>query len=92
MNWTATEAKARLAELLRQAQLEPQLIQSRDRPIGVVLSYETYQHLVSSTSSQPTSVASFLDEVAQLKAHHGLGHDLELPTRQPVGDPPSLGG
>jgi prevent-host-death family protein len=46
MDWSVVEAKAKLSELLKKASKEPQIIESRNEPVAVVLSIQEYQSLL----------------------------------------------
>jgi prevent-host-death family protein len=43
--WNVAEAKAKLSEVLHEAQGAPQVIESRGRQVAVVLSMDDYRHL-----------------------------------------------
>ena len=66
--WSAADAKRRFARLIKDAMTEPQLVESRGKPVGVVVSYETYTRNQKVFSQQ--SLARWLEELKPL-------HDLE---------------
>jgi prevent-host-death family protein len=43
--WKVAEAKARLSELLQEAQRRPQVIENRDREVAIVLGIAEYREL-----------------------------------------------
>lgn len=55
-SWKINQAKAHLSELLQNTKKEPQLVENRNKKIGVVISYESYLELVEAKEkmSRPT--------------------------------------
>lgn len=75
--WSAADAKRRFAQVLKDATSEPQLIESRGKPVGVVVSFESYIRNQKAFSQK--SLARWLEE---LKPIHDLEGDVELPARR----------
>jgi prevent-host-death family protein len=75
--WSAANAKRRFSSVIKGAMIEPQLVESRGKPVGVVVSYETYTRNQKAFSQQ--SLARWLEE---LKPLHALEGDMELPLRR----------
>jgi prevent-host-death family protein len=75
--WSAAEAKRRFSRLLKDAANGPQLVESRGKPVGVVVSYESYTRNQKAFSQN--SLARWLEELLPL---HDLEGDLELPPRR----------
>lgn len=79
-NWSVSEAKARLSELLGKAKRDPQVIENRGEEIAVVLSIAEYERL-RERGAEPaeTPMQKWLRDLARLKARGDL--TLELPPR-----------
>ena len=75
--WSAAEAKRRFSRLLKDAATGPQLVESRGKPVGVVVSYESYTRNQKAFSQK--SLARWLEELLPL---HDLEGDMELPPRR----------
>jgi len=75
--WRAADAKRRFARILKDAMTEPQLVESRGKPVGVVISYESYTRNQKAFSQK--SLARWLEELRPL---HDLEGDVELPLRR----------
>jgi prevent-host-death family protein len=80
-NWPIHEAKARLSELVKRAQKQPQQLTSHGEPVAVVLSTEAYhrwqyegESLVAFIRRSPLVKADELD----LERSPDLTRDLEL--------------
>jgi len=74
---SAADAKRRFAQVLKDAVAEPQLEESRGKPVGVVVSYESYARNKKAFSQK--SLARWLKELTPLHDPEG---DLELPRRR----------
>jgi len=75
--WSSADAKRRFAKVLKDAATEPQLVESRGKPVGVVVSYESY------TRNQKAFSQMSLDRwLEELKPLHDLEGDMELPLRR----------
>ena len=83
--WSAADAKRRFAEVIKGATNEPQVVELRGKPVGVVISYETYTKNQKAFSQQ--SLARWLEE---LKPLHDQEGDMELPPRRDR--PDTVGG
>jgi prevent-host-death family protein len=85
MDWNATEAKAKLSEVLEEAQKKPQRIRNRGKAVAVVVSAQEYEALCEAADTQRNtregSVARLLAELESLKASEGNIPDLKLPSR-----------
>lgn len=75
--WSAAEAKRRFATILKGAANEPQVVELRGKPVGVVVSYESYTRNRKAFSQK--SIAGWIEE---LKPLHELEGDPELPARR----------
>jgi prevent-host-death family protein len=75
--WSAAEAKRMFSRLLKDAATGPQLVESRGKPVGVVVSYESYTRNQKAFSQK--SLARWLEELLPL---HDLEGDMELPLRR----------
>lgn len=75
--WSSADAKRRFAKVLKDATAEPQLVELRGKPVGVVVSYESYTRNQKAFSQK--SLARWLEE---LKPLHDLEGDMELPLRR----------
>jgi prevent-host-death family protein len=75
--WSAAEAKRRFSKVLKDAATGPQLVESRGKPVGVVVSYESYTRNQKAFSQK--SLARWLEELSPL---HELEGDMEPPPRQ----------
>ena len=65
------------SRLLKDAATGPQLVESRGKPVGVVVSYESYTRNQKAFSQK--SLARWLEELLPL---HDLEGDMELPPRR----------
>ena len=89
MNWSVSEAKAKLSEVLARARRSPQVIESRGEEVAVVLSKHEFDQLQQLRAKpRATPIAELLDFTERLKA----GGDLELviPPREIEPDRPIL--
>jgi prevent-host-death family protein len=75
--WSAADAKRRFAQVLKDAATEPQLVASRGKPVGVVVSYESYTRNQKAFSQK--SLARWLEDLQPL---HDLEGDVESPPRR----------
>ncbi len=81
MNWSVSEAKARLSEVLKKARRSPQVIESRGEEIAVVMSKVEFERLQSlSASPRRTAMADFIAFTDKLRAEGDM--DFELPKRE----------
>ena len=86
--WSVAEAKANLSEVVDRARAQPQVIESRGRPVAVVLSVEGYERLKEAEErTQPSPMQDFLRRCEALRASGDL--ELELPRRVAEPDRPS---
>lgn len=78
MNWSVSEAKARLSELLGKVRRAPQIIENRGEEIAVVLSVAEYERLKALEAvPRETPMQVWLENLEQLKAE--AGGDLSFP-------------
>ena len=75
--WSAADAKRRFSRILKDSTNEPQVVELRGRPVGVVVSYESYTRNQKAFSQK--SLARWMEE---LKPLHDLEGDMELPLRR----------
>ena len=59
--WNIASAKQDLSRVLKAAQLEPQVIANRGRPVAAVIAYEALEPLLKAQSACKPSLASLLD-------------------------------
>ena len=59
--WNIATAKQDLSRVLKAAQLEPQVIANRGRPVAAVIAYESLEPLLKANSAGTPSLASLLD-------------------------------
>ena len=59
--WNIAAAKQDLSRVLKAAQLEPQVIANRGRPVAAVIAYESLEPLLRKKSVVAPSLASLLD-------------------------------
>jgi prevent-host-death family protein len=45
MDWKIANAKSQFSELIHQAEIEPQVVSNRTKPVAVVLNFEEYSRL-----------------------------------------------
>lgn len=74
--WSSAEAKRHFAQLLQGSQETPQVIELRGKPVGVMISYDTYSR--HQTLASPKTLADWLADLQQLHAAEG---DFEPPRR-----------
>lgn len=81
-NWSVSEAKARLSELLGKVRRAPQVIENRGEEVAVVISMAEYQRL-RGLEAQPveTPMQRWLAHVEQLKREAGGDLSFEVPAR-----------
>ena len=75
--WSSADAKRRFATILKNSATEPQVVEVRGKPVGVVVSYDSYTRNQKAFSQK--SLAWWLEELGPL---HELEGDLELPPRR----------
>lgn len=81
MSWKVAEAKQKLSEVIRRAQLEPQLIYKRDQLVAAVVDAEALRQLEGfQRSSDKPTLAESIARVRALCSE--ANYDLEIPTRQ----------
>src|SRR5260370_263096 len=70
-----SDAKSKLSQTLHELENGPTIIHNRGRDVGVLISVEDYDRLVSAQgATEPSpSMESFLDAVARLKRKYGGG-------------------
>lgn len=80
--WKVADAKARLSEVLHEAERQPQIISSRGREVAVVVSMEQYSDLVRSREREAPRerLAEFLRFAERLRSEGGA--TLALPRRR----------
>jgi prevent-host-death family protein len=76
-SWNSAEAKRRCASVLKGAANEPQLVQVRGKPVGVMISYDSFLRNLKAFSQK--SIAGWLEELKALHEHEG---DPDLPVRR----------
>lgn len=85
MDWSAAEAKAKLSEVLEEAQKEPQKIRNRGKPVAVIVSIQEYEALREAAEAQRQringGVSRLIAELDGLKARAGGALDLKIPSR-----------
>jgi prevent-host-death family protein len=80
MNWSVSEAKAKLSALLVRARRTPQVIESRGEEIAVVISMDTYNRLrAEAEAPKETPMQAWLRSLERLKEGEDLS--IELPAR-----------
>ena len=75
--WSSADAKRRFSRILKDSATEPQVVELRGRPVGVLVSFESYTRNQKAFSQK--SLAGWLEE---LKPLHDLEGDMELPPRR----------
>jgi prevent-host-death family protein len=85
--WSVAEAKARLSEVLNEAQRRPQLIENRGRGVAVLVSVEEYEALMA--LKEQAAPRARLDAFLRLsqEIREAGGAELELPPRSSRGAP-----
>jgi prevent-host-death family protein len=63
--WNATDAKRNFSQLLRTAEVHPQLVVRRGKPLGVIIGYQQYVRMEARQSSD--SVAGWLDQLKEIR-------------------------
>ncbi len=87
MNWSVSEAKARLSEVLARARKSPQVIENRGESVAVVISKREFDRLSQlQAEPRPSAMAELLEFTRALKAGGDL--ELELPRRDLEADRP----
>jgi prevent-host-death family protein len=80
MEWSVVEAKSKLSELLKRALKEPQIIESRNEPVAVVLSIQEYQSIMRLINKPESPMARLFE--ASRNAREACGKTgLKLPRR-----------
>lgn len=81
MNWSVSEAKARLSEVLSRARRGPQVIENRGQAVAVVISKQEFDRLQQLRAEPlPSAMAEFLAFTRKLQEQGDL--ELELPPRE----------
>lgn len=75
--WSAADAKRRFARVLKDAADGPQVVALRGRPVGVIVSYDTYTRNQKAFGQK--DLAGWLEELEPL---HELEGDMEIPRRR----------
>jgi prevent-host-death family protein len=74
--WSAAEAKRRFSELIHEAAIDPQVLLLRGKPVGVVVSYESFALTQAVVGEK--SLSMWLEELTPLNETEG---DVESPSR-----------
>jgi prevent-host-death family protein len=80
-SWQLQEAKARMSELIKSTQDQPQQITVHGKPVAVVLSASQYEALANSQLSLVDFLQRsplFDSEELVLEREHGFSRDVEL--------------
>jgi prevent-host-death family protein len=77
--WNIASAKAQLSRVVRQARRAPQVLESRGKPVAVVLSIEEYDR-VAEHEQQREGYQRFLRACEELRRQGGA--ELEIPPRR----------
>ncbi len=77
MNWTVSQAKQRLSEVVRAAAHEPQVIVNRGRPVAVVVEPKAFEE--SQRARPQQSLAEAVAELRRICAEDNW--ELEVPPR-----------
>lgn len=85
--WSAADAKRRFSAVLKNAATEPQIVELRGKPVGVVVSYESFAKNRKAFSQK--SLARWMEELQPL---HELEGDMEPPERRSRPDAVGDGG
>ncbi|MDP3236110.1 MAG: type II toxin-antitoxin system Phd/YefM family antitoxin [Myxococcales bacterium] len=81
MNWSVSEAKARLSEVLARARKSPQVIENRGESVAVIISKQEFDRLSQlGAEPRPSAMAELLEFTQKLKARGAL--EFELPRRE----------
>lgn len=80
MRWNVADAKQKLSEVIRKASDSPQWIFSRDRPVAVLISPETFEELSESKARQRGAIAEAFAELRKICDEEDFV--LEAPLRQ----------
>jgi prevent-host-death family protein len=89
--WSVAEAKARLSEMIQEAQLEPQVISSRGREVAVLMGMQQYDELLQlkHANGPRERLEEFLTVSQQVRS--GGGVELTLADRELRNSPLELG-
>lgn len=63
--WNATDAKRNFSQLLRAAEVHPQLVVRRGKPLGVIIGYEQFIRMEARQSTN--TVAGWLDQLEEIR-------------------------
>ncbi len=66
MKWNVADAKQKLSEVIRKASESPQWIFSRDRPVAVLVSPETFEELSELKGRQRDAIAEAFAELRKI--------------------------
>ncbi|TVR70896.1 MAG: type II toxin-antitoxin system Phd/YefM family antitoxin [Spirochaetaceae bacterium] len=80
-SWNATDAKRHFAEVISEAEQEPQVVTKRGKPVSVVVSYERF--LANEMHHRERSVGQWLED---LRTWSDLEADPDTPERTSRGD------
>ena len=75
--WSATDAKRNFSQLLRAAEVQPQLVVRRGKPLGVVMGYQQFVRMEAQQSTN--TVAGWLDQLEKIR---DVEADLTTPERR----------
>jgi prevent-host-death family protein len=81
LSWTSANAKRHFAQVLLGLASGPQLLTLRNKPVGVVQSYEAFMRQQVQTGEK--SLGQWLEELAAL---HGEEGDPDIPARSDRSD------
>jgi len=75
--WNATDAKRNFSQLLRAAEVQPQLVVRRGKPLGVVMGYQQFVRMEAQQSTN--TVAGWRDQLEKIR---DVEADLTTPERR----------
>lgn len=79
MKWKVNEAKAKFSKLIQQGQSNPQIIVSRNKEVGVLISYEEFlEFLKYKAIVKKPSQAQFIDQLDEFRSKE---NDIIVSTR-----------
>lgn len=78
--WKISEAKAKIAVLLRSCKKEPQIICNREKPVGALINMDLFEELMKYRKQKETpTIAELLTELELIKEVEVT--ELEIPAR-----------
>lgn len=81
MKWKIAEAKAHFSEVLNLSQTEPQVICYRDKEVGVVIPFKSYQKMLDANKeAEKPTVKSLLAELKEINQKNPV--KLSFPKRK----------